>query len=442
MWSTWLDPNFLWVLSGSVLLGTSSGAIGAFAVLRKRSLLGDVLAHAALPGVCLAFMLTGAKELFPLLVGAALTGYLGVKCIDAITRWSRIKEDTALGIVLTVFFGIGVMLLTAIQHSGAGNQAGLDTFLFGQAASLVGRDVVVIAVAATMLLLAVALFFKEFKLLCFDRGFGEGLGFPMRQIDNLLMALIVMAVILGLQAVGVVLMAAMLITPAVAARYWTERLDVMVLLSALFGGLSGMAGAVVSALGPRLPTGPLIVLAATGIFLISLVAAPRRGLVAKTLRYVGTRRKVARENLLRDVYEQHELSFDGRGVASDALQGIELDRVIGESSSPGRRSRLRVAQALAKEGLLRLELTGETWICSLTPRGLQAAWDVVRRHRLWELYLTHKADLKADHVDRDADDIEHFLTPDLVARLERLLEEHHQGPRIWPSVHPLDELRR
>src|SRR5690606_24483490 len=103
MWSTWLDPNFLWVLSGSVLLGTSSGAIGAFAVLRKRSLLGDVLAHAALPGVCLAFMLTGAKELFPLLVGAALTGYLGVKCIDAITRWSRIKEDTALGIVLTVF---------------------------------------------------------------------------------------------------------------------------------------------------------------------------------------------------------------------------------------------------------------------------------------------------------------------------------------------------
>ena len=292
MWSTWLDPNFLWVLSGSVLLGTSSGAIGAFAVLRKRSLLGDVLAHAALPGVCLAFMLTGAKELFPLLVGAALTGYLGVKCIDAITRWSRIKEDTALGIVLTVFFGIGVMLLTAIQHSGAGNQAGLDTFLFGQAASLVGRDVVVIAVAATMLLLAVALFFKEFKLLCFDRGFGEGLGFPMRQIDNLLMALIVMAVILGLQAVGVVLMAAMLITPAVAARYWTERLDVMVLLSALFGGLSGMAGAVVSALGPRLPTGPLIVLAATGIFLISLVAAPRRGLVAKTLRYLGTRRKV------------------------------------------------------------------------------------------------------------------------------------------------------
>src|SRR5690606_2693442 len=270
---------------------------------------------------------------------------------------------------------------------------------------------------------------------------GEGVGFPMRRIDNLLMALIVMAVILGLQAVGVVLMAAMLITPAVAARYWTERLDVMVLLSALFGGLSGAAGAVVSALGPRLPTGPLIVLAATSIFLISLVAAPRRGLVAKTLRYLGTRRKVARENLLRDVYEQYELSFDGTDAASNALlaQGIELDRVIGGPSSPGRRSRLRVAQALAKEGLLRLELTGETWICSLTPRGLQAAWDVVRRHRLWEMYLTHKADLKADHVDRDADDIEHFLTPDLVARLERLLEEHHQGPRIWPSVHPLDE---
>lgn len=444
MWSLWLDPNFLWVLTGSVLLGTSSGAIGTFAVLRKRSLLGDVLAHAALPGVCLAFILTGTKETLPLLAGAAFTGYLGIKCIDGITLWSRIKEDTALGIVLTVFFGIGVMMLTAIQHSGAGNQTGLDAFLFGQAAALVGRDVVVIAACAALLLIAVGVLFKEFKLLCFDRGFGEGLGLPMRRIDNLLMVLIVTAVIIGLQAVGVVLMAAMLITPAVAARYWTERLDVMLLLSALFGGLSGMAGAVISALGPRLPTGPLIVLAATAAFLVSLVAAPRRGLFAKGLRYLRMRGKVARENFLRDLYEQYELSVTGPVVADQKMldKGVDLDSVIGEPTSPGRSRRLRVARALVRQGLMRIDPIDGKWVCSLTFAGLEAAWDVVRRHRLWEMFLMHEADLKADHVDRDADDIEHFLTPDLVAKLERLLEDHHRGPRLLPSVHPLEESKR
>lgn len=444
MWTYFFDPNFLWVLSGSILLGVSSGAIGAFALLRKRSLLGDVLAHAALPGVCLAFILTGSKTIPPLLVGAAATGYMGIKCIDAVTRNSRIKEDTALGIVLTVFFGVGVMLLTSIQHSGAGNQAGLDSFLFGQSAAMVSGDVVVMATVSTVLIAAVLLFFKEFKLLCFDRGFGEGLGIPMRRVDNLLMTLIVLAVIIGLQAVGVVLMAALLITPGVAARYWTERLDLMVVLSGLFGGFSGVAGAVISALGPRLPTGPLVVLAATLIFVISLVAAPQRGLLAKGIRFLRLRIKVARENLLRDVYELYELNMENPGVADDALlaKGIDLDRLLGDPSRPGRARRLRLARRLQKEGLLRLDPVDGATLCTLTQRGLEEAWDVVRRHRLWEMFLMHEADLKADHVDRDADAIEHFLTPDLVEALERLLQIHHREPRLLPSVHPLEEMGR
>jgi len=439
VWNMWYDPNFRWVLAGSVLLGVAGGAIGAFSLLRKRSLLGDVLAHAALPGVCVAFLLAGSKEPFPLLAGAAASGLLGVYAVDVITRWSRLKEETALGVVLTVFFGVGVVLLTWIQHSGAGNQSGLDSFLFGQSATLVQKDVAAIGAVAAVLIAALFLFFKEFKLLCFDRGFGEGLGFPMRFIDGLLMSLIVLSVVIGLQAVGVVLMAALLITPGVAARYWTERLDVMLLLSGLFGGFSGAMGTVFSALAPRLPTGPLIVLTATAVFLVSLVAAPRRGLVAKGLRLWSLRRKVARENLLRDVYEAYETELEQPVLADEAIlsRGVDFDQLLSGVSSARLQGRSRAARRLMREGLIRIESREGRNVCVLTPKGLEAAWDVVHRHRLWEMFLTHEADLQADHVDRDADTIEHFLTPDLVEALERLLSVHHREPRLLPSVHPL-----
>lgn len=292
--SWWQDPNTRWVLAGCVLMGISSGVLGSFALLRRRSLIGDAVAHAALPGVCLAFLLTGSRELAPLLVGAAVAGLLGAACVQGITRASRIKEDAALGIVLSVFFGFGIVLLTLIQNTARSSQAGLDKFIFGQAASLIGRDVQVMAVCALVTCIAVAALFKEFKLLCFDPGFARGIGRPAGVLDGLLLFLLVLAVVVGLQAVGVVLMAAMLITPAAAARFWTERLDCMVLLAGLYGGLAGTAGTALSTLAPRMPTGPLIVLAATGLFLVSLLLAPRRGLVACALRLAvvraGTRR--------------------------------------------------------------------------------------------------------------------------------------------------------
>lgn len=435
----WLDPNFRWVLAGSILLGMSSGAIGTFSLLRKRSLLGDVLAHAALPGVCVAFLLTGSKSVLPLLIGAAASGLLGTWCVDFITRRSRVKEETALGIVLTVFFGIGVVLLTWIQHSGAGNQSGLDSFLFGQSAAMVAKDVATLAVVGTILLAAIVLFYKEFKLLCFDRGFGEGVGLPMRFVDRLLMGLIVLAVTIGLQSVGVVLMAALLVTPGVAARYWTDRLGVMLLLAGLFGGISGAAGTVVSALGPRLPTGPLVVLAATSIFAVSLVASPRRGLVAKGIRLWKLRGKVSRENLLRDIYEAYEMQLDQPVPADEALlaRGVDLDRITSDGRGTRLLVKVRTAKRLQRDGLVRIESRDGHWACVLTPQGLEQAWDVVRRHRLWEMFLMHEADLKADHVDRDADAIEHFLTPELVEALERLLPVHHRELRLLPSVHPL-----
>lgn len=289
-----IDPNAQWILLGCMLLGLSSGVIGSFAYLRKQSLMGDALSHAALPGVCIAFMLAGSKSILFLLLGAAIAGLIATFGIGFMTRHTRIKQDAALAIVLSVFFGIGIVLLTRIQHSGAGNQSGLDTFLFGQAAAMVLSDVIIMGVISVILLGTCALLFKEFKLLSFDQGFARGLGYPTVFLEQLIMFLIVIAVVVGIQAVGVVLMAALLITPAVSARYWTEKLGVMVILAGVFGALSGVIGTMISASGNNLPTGPLIVLAATASFVISVIVAPRRGALSK----LWLQRAARKENAL------------------------------------------------------------------------------------------------------------------------------------------------
>lgn len=277
------DPNTRWILWGSMLLGLCSGVIGSFAYLRKQSLMGDALSHAALPGVCLAFMLTGTKSTLWFVVGALISGLIATWSIGLITRHSKVKQDAALGIILSVFFGFGIVLLTQIQHSASGNQSGLDKFLFGQAASMVMSDVYTMVGICALLIILCTLFFKELKLVCFDPGFAKGLGYPVGLLDQFIMAMIAVAVVVGIQAVGVVLMAAMLITPAVAARYWTEKLSTMVILSGIFGALSGILGTMLSTLGNSLPTGPLSVLAATVLFLVSVIVGPKRGLLSKLL---------------------------------------------------------------------------------------------------------------------------------------------------------------
>src|SRR5918997_1621954 len=259
------------VTLGSVVLGVVGGALGSFAVLRRQSLLGDALAHATLPGVCVAFILFGTKTPAVLLAGAALSAWLGAILILGVVRGTRIKQDAALGIVLSVFFGAGIVLLTYIAGSGNSGQSGLDRFIFGQAATIVRADVATMGLLALTALVLLALFFKEFKLLSFDPAFGASLGYPVGALNVLLTALIVVAVVVGIQAVGVVLMAAMLVTPAAAARLWTDRLSIMVALSAAFGAASGVGGALISATGSNLPTGPLIVLFATGVLAVSLV---------------------------------------------------------------------------------------------------------------------------------------------------------------------------
>jgi manganese/zinc/iron transport system permease protein len=296
------DYTLRTVALGAGALGIVAGALGTFAVLRRQSLLGDAISHAALPGIVLAFLLTGTRSTLALVLGAAIAGWLGTLVVMLVVRHSRLPEDSALGIVLSVFFGAGLVLLTYVQRLPDASQAGLDTFLFGQAATMLERDVAVIAGLGGSALLAVAVFWKEFKLLSFDPEFGAALGMPMRSIDVLLTTFLVIAIVIGLQTVGVVLMSAMVVAPAAAARQWTNKLGTMVLLAALFGAVAGVSGAVVSGAAVHVPTGPTIVLAATLLVLISMAVAPERGLVWAAVQRRRQRQQIRADAVLGDLY--------------------------------------------------------------------------------------------------------------------------------------------
>ena len=288
------DYTLRTVALGAAVIGIVAGALGAFAVLRRQSLVGDAMSHAALPGIAIAYLITGEKSNVVLLTGAAIAGWLATLAVLGIVRTSRIKFDSALGLVLSVFFGFGLMLLTYIQRQPDASQAGLDKFLFGQAATMIQSEVRNMAIVGAVALGILFVLWKSFKLLSFDSDFGATIGSPMRVLDVLLTTLIVVAIVIGLQAVGVVLMSAMIVAPAAAARQWTNRLGVMVLLSALFGALAGVSGATISSTQTHLPTGPVIVVCVSAIVLFSLCFAPNRGLLWA---WFARRRK--REELMR-----------------------------------------------------------------------------------------------------------------------------------------------
>ena len=278
------DYTLRYVALGSAILGITSGALGCFTVLRKQSLFGDALSHAALPGIGLAYLFAGTKDSMLLMLGAAIFAWFGGIITLAITSTTRIKQDTALGITLSVFFGLGIVFLTYLQSTGGASQGGLDKFLFGQAAALIEKDVINLGILATGCLVVLAIFFKEFKIITFDSAFGESLGFPTKYLSALLTSVIVIAVVIGLHTVGVVLMVSMLIAPAVAARQWISSLKSMVILSALFGGVSGIIGSMISSTTEGMSTGPVIVITITVILGISLFFSPKQGYLFQYIR--------------------------------------------------------------------------------------------------------------------------------------------------------------
>jgi len=410
------DPNIRYVVLGVILLTATSALVGCFSFLNKKALIGDAISHAVLPGICLAFILSGSRNPFFLVIGAFATGWLSTYVVDVITHRSRIKEDTAIGLVLSVFFGIGIFMLTVIQKSGNASQSGLDHFLFGQAASMVGQDLMVFSTVAIILVVMVILLFKEFTLIAFDRNFAQAIGLPVHLIQTILTSLIVLAVVIGIQAVGVVLMAAILITPAAAARFWTHNIRTMIVLASIFGAVSGVSGAYISYVAPAMPTGPWIVIVISVIAFVSFFLAPRRGVISRMLRQRTFRRTINEENILKAFYQLGEESreFRTKRLPEEILTRRSMDTV----------SLHKILKRLKRQGYL--INSGNSW--ELTEEGLAKAQRVVRVHRLWELYLTTKLNIAPDHVHDDADTIEHFLTPDLEAELERVLN--------YPKVDP------
>ncbi len=325
---------------GTVVLGVICGVLGSFAVLRKQSLLGDAISHAALPGIVLAFLWTGTKNPLIILLGALISGLIGSLWIKGIISKTHLKSDTALGLILSLFFGFGMLLLTYVQKLPNANQAGLDKYLFGQAATLLKSDVLLLITVLGASLLVLLAFWKELKVMLFDVDFTKTLGFNIRFLDFLITSFIVVAIVLGLQTVGVVLMSAMLLAPAAAARQWTNKLSIMVLLAAIFGGFSGFFGTFISASSNNLSTGPVIVLVASFFVLISFVFSPNRGILFKHIRKLKNRKELKlfqTLGLMFDIARSHEdisrphkiMILNGfQGYSKSTLQQLEEQKLI------------------------------------------------------------------------------------------------------------------
>ena len=409
------------VIIGTTLLGIAAGIVGVFGLLRKRALMADALAHATLPGIGMAFIIATelgfqGRSLPLLLFGGAVTGILGVACVQLILRHTRLKEDAAIGIVLSVFFGAGVSFLSYIQTMKSGNQGGLMSFIYGQTAAMSVGDASLMGGIALCAVIATFLLFKELSVVAFNDAFAKVGGWPVTFIDLMMMALVVIVTVAGLQAVGLILVVAMLIIPPVAARFWTERLRTLVILAAIIGGLSGYLGSIVSALFPRKPAGSVIVLTSGVLFAFSMFLAPSRGVLAMAIRRFRLRLRIGGDHVLESAYEQAPAP-----LSAGALSQLASRRAW----SPWFRAII----------LARLRARGRT---SKTPEGLTLTDSgradgarIHRNHRLWEQYLISYADIAPSHVDWSVDQVEHVLSDDLVNELEAALAA--RGVRLASS---------
>ncbi len=396
--------NTVLVVIGTALLGIAGGVAGSFALLRKRSLFADALGHSTLPGVCVAFLVAehfghAGRSLPILLVGAACAAIVATALVQAILRFTRLHEDAAIGVVLSVLFGLGVVLLSIIQTLPSGDAGGLKSFLFGQTAAMQQRDAALLAAIAFGTSVTAFVFLKELALVAFDEGFARSSGVSAGLFDVLLLLLVVAVTVAGLQAVGLILVIAILIIPPVAARLWTDRLRRFVPLAALFGGISGWVGASISSLAPRQPAGAVIVLTAASIFLVSLIIAPR-GVLPAAWRRLRLAFRIANDHVL-------------KALLSGPRSTAHLARSLGGRVT----TTAMLVRLLAARGFLRGDRSG--W--SLTPRGIAAGGAIARNHRLWAAYLVRDAALAPDHVDPSAEAIEHILNPELIQELERTL---------------------
>ncbi|MGI6247629.1 MAG: metal ABC transporter permease [Pseudochelatococcus sp.] len=381
--------NTALVSVGAAILGASAGAIGTFVLLRKRSLVSDAISHATLPGLALAFivmaLVTGdGRWIAGLMIGAAASAGLGLIIVEWITRRTRLTEDAAIGTVLSVFFGFGIVLLTVIQSLETGRQAGISGYLVGSTAGMLRSEAETIAVAALLTGAAIFMLRRPFTLVCFDQEYAAVRGINVRATDLAMMGLLLAVTVIGLKVAGLVLIVALTIIPPVAARFWTDRPEPMTLIAAVIGAVSAYLGAAISSIDRGLPTGALIVLMAFSLFVISLLFSPRRGLFA------GSLRKFAFQ---RDVHERQGLLALARGEA--IYDSLTLN-------------------ILLKKGLIRRDGVA-------TLKGKAAAAEAVRDEARWALYRRLYPEEAAGTTHQGITAIREVLPPDLVAELDQRL---------------------
>lgn len=379
--------NAALVAIGALLLGVAAGVTGTFLFLRKRALVSDAVAHATLPGIGFAFILSvliggDGRNLIVLMIGAAATAVAGLVIVEWMTRRTRLAEDAAIGAVLSVFFGFGVVLLTIIQTLSSGRQAGLESFLLGSTAGMLFQDAVVILIGGGIAVASVVLLRRPMTLVSFDPEYAQSYGLSVRTLDLIIMGLVTAVTVIGLKIVGLILIVAMLIIPAVAARFWTDRTDKVVVMAGAIGGASGYLGSALSASAPSMPTGPIVVLVCFALFVVSLIFAPNRGLLASAVRQRRFQLRVHRRQGLLAI-ARNEIIFDRLTLA--VLKRAGLIRRDGVPTDTGR---AQAAKALRDE----------------------RRWDIVRQ--------VHKDDAVVGQYD-GLTSIESILTRDEIAEIDR-----------------------
>jgi len=410
-------------LIGALLFGAVCGLLGSFIVVRKMALFGDAISHAVLPGVALGFLWSMSKDPVAILIGATLSGLAGSLLVGAIRRTTRIKQDAALGIVLASFFAIGLCLIRIIQNNeGASKITGLKSYLFGDVAVLDRYDVITMGVVVILTVILFGLLYRPFLAISFDRQFAVSIGFPVRILEALFQMFLAFAIVISLQAVGVVLVSAMLITPAATAYLLVDRMHRMLWIAMGVGMLSAVIGVFLSFLGSNLPTGPFMVLSASSIFTMAYLFSPKYGRFTKWLRYRARVKKVREENSLKSIYKV----LESRGLESSG------NRVLMKDLSSHRKMSIaglvKEIKNMQRSGLVKLK--GDN--VSLTDDGFDKARSIVRNHRLWELYLTNEANYATDHVHDDAEKVEHFLSEEEVSELESYLDYPQEDPHGKP----------
>ncbi|HEY3969479.1 MAG TPA: iron chelate uptake ABC transporter family permease subunit [Planctomycetaceae bacterium] len=397
---------------GMAFLAISSATLGCFILLRRMSLLGDSLGHAVLPGVCLGFLVNLKKDPLWILAGALASAFLASWLIGFLKRHSRLKSDAVMGLVLSGFYGIGIVLLTRIQRIPAGTQSGLRGFLFGQASAISERDLWVMGIMSLVIVLSVAVAFKELVLTSFDEGFATAIGLPVRSLHYLLMGLTALAVVISIQVMGLVLVSAMLITPAASALLFTDRMRTLVLLAVAFGVTGGLLGLNLSFLDSNFATGPFVVLTLAIVFAGAYLFSPRYGVAVRALRRWRQSQRTQRENLLKSVYLALPAGIEPSDITIEQLAGARREAAVRTG---------RLVRSLVHRGWATLAHDR----VALTDAGRRRAQELDRNYRLWEQFLTEEVNLPIDHTQRDAENIEHILGPELVRELEARFEQRH-----------------